>query len=243
MAAEKGGGGERLPKSRSRAGPCSHGPPARCPACAQAQVRRGLRSPVKPPLRAVGEVGHPSAGLASFRSVSLAGGPRGGQRGWTPGPGGAPARTQLEAGASGKFGDFGNPALAPSLPHSAPRAGGRAGREGGSAGRRRAEGHTGSRCVPPSGRRQKRLSGRRKVSSSGPAELQRPAAVAGPAAQPRDLVRKAARAPPSSLVRRAVGETVFTRTPHPHAPSVPLLEMVTPFRNWKINTSLASSMR
>lgn len=133
MAAEKGGGGggrggERLPKSRSRAGPCSHGPPARCPACAQAQVRRGLRSPVKPPLRAVGEVGHPSAGLASFRSVSLAGGPRGGQRGWTPGPGGAPARTQLEAGASGKFGDFGNPALAPSLPHSAPRAGGRGGR-------------------------------------------------------------------------------------------------------------------
>lgn len=74
----------------------------------------------------------PPRGLASFRSVSRAGGPRGGEPGWTPGPGGAPARSQLEAGASGKFGDFGNPALAPSLPDSAP-AGGWA-REGSSAG-------------------------------------------------------------------------------------------------------------
>lgn len=53
---------------------------------------------------------------------------------------------------------------------------------------------------------------------------------------------------PSSLLGSAFSLKCFSFTqttplPPPPAPSVPLLETVTPFKNWKINASLASSVR
>lgn len=204
--------GERRPKSRrSRAGPSSRGgaPSALPNVRADSAGMETTPAPSKSNLRVVREVRPPLPGgwqvSAQFRWRVDRGG---GEWGWPVGPGGAPARRQLEARASAKFGDFGNPALAPSpAPHSAP-AGGWA-REGrGLRGRRGGEVQGGRQPPHPpplSGRARKPLSGAQQGlrgqcrSSSAWAE------VARTSQPPTAGSEKPPRAPPSSPVRCAAG--------------------------------------